>query len=114
MKPRQCPHCGVCANPDSGYSFDDNLNMKCGNCNKVMYPTLSSNEHGIAKRDIWQKNWEKQEKKARSPHKRAPRRERKIVYRRPSSQVVGYVPEQQLLPEPADNLRRGAEIDSGL
>lgn len=116
MKPRQCPHCGICANPDSGYYFDEDLNMRCVNCEKVMYPTRSSDEHGIGKRDTWRRNWDKDDKKPPTPHRRIPKNETSVVYRRPSSSnnVMGFVPEQQLFTEPADKLRIEAEIESGL
>ena len=118
MKPRQCPHCGVCANADRGYYFDKDLNLICGQCNKVMYPTRSSDEHNINKRDTWRKShWEKDdEKRAPSPHKRVPKKNAPVVYSRPASanRVVGFVPEKELFIEPVDNLRREAEIESGL
>lgn len=46
MQPRKCPQCGKTISIDSNYSFDDKLNLICGSCGKIAFPTSwqSTNE----------------------------------------------------------------------
>jgi hypothetical protein len=37
-RPRQCPHCGRRIPVLNGYTFDQELNLRCGNCGKVIFP----------------------------------------------------------------------------
>lgn len=42
--PRMCPHCHRNIPADKDFSFDENLNLICGNCGKVAYPTSPESE----------------------------------------------------------------------
>tara|TARA_Y100000034_G_scaffold42710_2_gene52281 strand:+ start:4267 stop:4680 length:414 start_codon:yes stop_codon:yes gene_type:complete len=39
MQPRKCPQCGKTISDDANYSFDDDLNLICGGCGKIAFPT---------------------------------------------------------------------------
>jgi len=80
-----------------------------------MYPTLSSEEHSITKRELYNKNW-KSEQKLPRPHKKVHKKGAPVVYGRPGSfnQVVGFLPEHALYKEPPDKLRAEEEIESGM
>jgi len=64
-KPRRCPHCDHPIPIDTGYRFDENLNMVCNNCNKVVIPVAAEFEE--SKTEVWtgtgystphgQRNW---------------------------------------------------------
>lgn len=42
--PRLCPHCEVTIPIDHGFSFDENLNMLCDSCHKIVYPAVEGSE----------------------------------------------------------------------
>jgi len=42
--PRSCPHCKKSVPISSGFVFDDDLNMICLNCSKVMFPANVKSE----------------------------------------------------------------------
>lgn len=44
MKPRTCPSCKKPIPVDHGFSFDENLNMICGHCGKVVVGTTWDKE----------------------------------------------------------------------
>lgn len=39
MQPRKCPQCGKTIEDDGNYSFDKQLNLICGGCGKIAFPT---------------------------------------------------------------------------
>jgi hypothetical protein len=39
MQPRKCPQCGKTIEDDGNYSFDEQLNLICGGCGKIAFPT---------------------------------------------------------------------------
>lgn len=47
MQPRKCPQCGKTIQNESGHSFDKNLNLICGKCGKVAFPTDYSKNNEI-------------------------------------------------------------------
>ena len=44
MTPRSCPHCHVVIPVDRGFYFDDKLNLICGECNKIAFPTVEETD----------------------------------------------------------------------
>jgi hypothetical protein len=38
MKPRTCPHCQEVLPPSSGFSFDGQMNLLCGSCQRIVFP----------------------------------------------------------------------------
>ncbi len=38
-KPRSCPHCSVSFSLDREFYFDDQLNLMCSHCKRVVFPT---------------------------------------------------------------------------
>jgi len=42
--PRICPHCHKDIPIDRDFTFDENLNLICGKCGKVAFPTSSESE----------------------------------------------------------------------
>jgi len=47
MKPRTCPHCQEQIPIDGGYHFDEQLNMLCDYCGKVVYPTTAQSQASL-------------------------------------------------------------------
>lgn len=47
MQPRKCPHCDKTIKDDANYSFDKNLNLICGDCGKIAFPTNWQSNSGI-------------------------------------------------------------------
>lgn len=47
MQPRKCPQCGETIEDDANYSFDENLNLICGDCGKIAFPTDSKSNNEI-------------------------------------------------------------------
>lgn len=43
--PRICPHCEEIIPVEFGFSFDDKLNLVCGNCKKIAYPACQQAEN---------------------------------------------------------------------
>jgi len=41
MPARRCPHCHELIGIQDGYYFDEFLNLKCGKCKKIVFPTSS-------------------------------------------------------------------------
>jgi hypothetical protein len=39
QKPRTCPHCKKTIPVNRGFYFDEKLNLICGNCQKIAFPT---------------------------------------------------------------------------
>jgi hypothetical protein len=37
--PRLCPHCNIKLPIDRNFSFDEKLNLICGYCGKIVFPT---------------------------------------------------------------------------
>ena len=63
MQPRKCPQCGKTIEDDANYSFDDQLNLICGCCGKIAFPTSwqTNNEIDNAVREKkggWAKRWQ--------------------------------------------------------
>jgi hypothetical protein len=44
-----CPHCKEKIPFDTGFSFDDHLNMICDQCKKIMFPTTKDAEQQFFK-----------------------------------------------------------------
>ena len=42
--PRLCPHCNVQLPVDRNFSFDEKLNLICGYCGKIAFPTDKDSE----------------------------------------------------------------------
>jgi len=42
--PRICPHCHLDIPTDRDFSFDEKLNLICGNCGNIAFPTTSEAE----------------------------------------------------------------------
>lgn len=38
-KPRLCPHCNTSFSIDREFYFDDQLNLMCSHCKRVVFPT---------------------------------------------------------------------------
>lgn len=38
-KPRLCPNCSTLIPIDRGFTFDENLNMRCSECGEVVVPS---------------------------------------------------------------------------
>jgi len=55
MKARCCPHCQETIPAETGYSFDADLSVRCGNCNRVVFPTTpaAENEIDLSLRTPW-------------------------------------------------------------
>lgn len=45
IPPRQCPHCKIVIPIDKDFSFDEKLNLICGNCNKIAFPATQDAEN---------------------------------------------------------------------
>lgn len=64
MQPRKCPQCGITISDDANYSFDKELNLICGGCGKIAFPTSWQSNADIndairAKKGGWAtKSWE--------------------------------------------------------
>ena len=44
-----CPHCRTAHKPGEGYTFNEDLSVLCGKCNKVIFPTTTQAEVGLPK-----------------------------------------------------------------
>ena len=44
MKPRTCYYCKQQIPVDKNFRFDENLNLICGNCNRIVYPTTTESK----------------------------------------------------------------------
>ena len=49
-KPRKCPHCGHVLSAHSEYTFDHELNIRCGECSKVVFPATPAAEIELLQR----------------------------------------------------------------
>ena len=43
-QPRECPHCGHNLPFSNEYVYDHELNMYCGKCGKIIFPTTTNAE----------------------------------------------------------------------
>ena len=43
-KPRKCPACGQILPVQSGYTYDQELNIRCGKCGKIVFPATPTAE----------------------------------------------------------------------
>ena len=43
-RPRKCPNCGYILPALSGYTFDNDLNIRCGKCGKIVFPATPAAE----------------------------------------------------------------------
>lgn len=106
MKSRQCPNCLSVLGSDTDYHFDDKLNLICSKCNKVVFPTDSSKEATITKRDQYQYNEWQREKNKKDKRIPVQKRDQTIVYglSSPGRTSIGFLPEHVLIKEPNDKL----------
>lgn len=65
-KPRICPHCQVEIPPDGGFRFDDKLNLICGECGKIAFPTSEDTEQSVFARR--QGGWDHKPPQPYNPH----------------------------------------------
>jgi len=58
MRARCCPHCQQPVPVEESYYFDADLSVRCGNCNRVVFPTTQAAEAEIdlSLRTGWQQH----------------------------------------------------------
>lgn len=56
--PRVCPHCKESIPVDEGFSFDEKLNLICGQCGKIAFATASDmRDHISTPTTLMPRNW---------------------------------------------------------
>lgn len=48
-RPRTCPHCKELLAFQNGYTYDHELNVRCGKCGKIVFPSTPTAETELLK-----------------------------------------------------------------